>query len=153
VIWATYSTQIGSPIGSTTGGTFRFTCTATQALCKVSISAAVLSSSTGTAHVYPRVLIFRQDGETVSPLPETYCEYADGADNAGSSDAIDRVPLNTAPSAISTQLNMGVGATLDCNAGQPPSGVVQEIWVPGPSAGNGPAAFYDVQSTFNFAQS
>ena len=93
-IWATYSTTVGSPVGDTTGGTFRFTCGANQAPCKVSATAAVLSASTGAAHVYPRVLIY---SESLSGGPETYCEYADGADNSGSLDAISRVPTSTKP--------------------------------------------------------
>src|SRR5262249_9856658 len=128
-VWATYSTTVGSPVGDTTGGTFRFTCNANQAPCKVSANAAVLSGSTGAAHVYPRLLIY---SESLNGGPETYCEYADGADNNGALDAISRVPMNTSPSSISAALNMGIGGTLDCGSTQtnPADGVVQEIWVP-----------------------
>jgi hypothetical protein len=153
-IWATYSTVLGSPIGSTTGGTFRFSCSTAQAPCKVSLSAAVLSQTTGGAHVYPRLLIFRQDGSTGGVTnPEVYCEYADGANNAGASDSIDRVPLDTAVGSINAPLNLGVGGSLDCGAGQPPSGVVQEIWVPGGTPADGGIAEYDVSATLTFAQS
>jgi hypothetical protein len=143
-IWATYSTTVGSPVGDTTGGTFRFTCSDTQAPCKVSATAAVLSSQTGGAHVYPRILIYSQ---SLSGGPETYCEYADGADNNNALDAIGRVPTSTSPSSFSPALNLGIGGSLDCGGGQsyPAGGVVQEIWVP--------AGYYDVQSTFVFASS
>ena len=44
--WATYSTRLGSPVGDTTGGVFRFSCSATQAPCKVTVRAAILKSGT-----------------------------------------------------------------------------------------------------------
>ncbi|HEX6762619.1 MAG TPA: hypothetical protein VF094_07455 [Gaiellaceae bacterium] len=143
-IWATYSTTLGSPVGDTTGGTFRFTCNTGP--CKVSATADVLSAatpSTGSAHVYPRLLIY---SESLSGGPETYCEYADGADNSGSLDAIDRVAMSTATSTFPV-LNLGIGGSLDCGSTQsyPANGVVQDIWVP--------AGYYDVQSTFTFASS
>jgi hypothetical protein len=149
-IWATYSTQIGSPVGATTGGTFRFTCSAAQAPCKVSIAAAVLSRRTGAAHLLPTVLIHKEDG----PLaPIVFCEYAQSANNSGALNKIMRVPMNTRPGAITTPLEMGVGSTLDCGpTGQPftPGSSVKEIWVPaGP---NGSSAFYDVTSTFSFTK-
>jgi hypothetical protein len=142
-IWATYSTTLGSPVGDSTGGTFRFTCSDAQAPCKVSASAAVLSGSTGGAHVYPRILI---QTESLAGGPQTYCEYADGADNSNDADAIGRVPASTAPSTFPA-LGLGIGGSLDCGAGQtyPAGGVVQEIWVP--------AGYYDVFSTFVFASS
>ena len=45
--YATFSTALGSPVGSTTGGQFRFTCTQAQAPCKISWGAAVISSGPG----------------------------------------------------------------------------------------------------------
>ena len=39
--FAAYSASLGSPAGTTTGGHFRFTCTPSQAPCKVSLGAAV----------------------------------------------------------------------------------------------------------------
>lgn len=143
-IWATYSTTVGSPVGDTTGGTVRFTCSDAQAPCKVSATAAVLSSQTGGAHVYPRILIHSQ---SLAGGPETYCEYADGGDNNGALDAISLVPTSTSPSSFSPALSLGIGGSLDCTGGQsyPAGGVVQEIWVP--------AGYYDVQSTFVFASS
>ena len=142
-IWATYSTTVGSPVGDSTGGSFRFTCSDAQAPCKVSATADVLSGSTGAAHVYPRLLI---QTESLSGGPQSYCEYADGADNSNSLDAIDRVPTSTSPSTFPV-LDLGIGGSLDCGASQPypAGGVVQEIWVP--------AGYYDVFSTFVFASS
>ncbi len=142
-IWATYSTTIGSPVGDTTGGTFRFTCPTADAPCKVSASADVLSSSTGSAVVYPRILIQTQ---SLDGGPQTYCEYADGADNSNNPDTISRVPASTSTSSFST-LDLGIGGSLDCLGGQtyPSNGVVQSIWVP--------AGYYDVFSTFVFGES
>ncbi len=142
-IWATYSTTVGSPVGDSTGGAFRFTCSDAQAPCKVSATAAVLSGSTGAAHVYPRILI---QTESLSGGPQSYCEYADGADNSNSLDAISRVPTSTNPSTFPV-LDLGIGGSLDCGSAQPypAGGVVQEIWVP--------AGYYDVFSTFVFTSS
>ncbi len=110
----------------------------------MSATAAVLSSQTGGAHVYPRILIYSQ---SLAGGPETYCEYADGGDNNGALDAISRVPTSTSPSSFSPVLSLGIGGSLDCSGGQtyPAGGVVQAIWVP--------AGYYDVQSTFVFASS
>jgi len=142
-IWATYSTTVGSPVGDSTGGAFRFTCSDAQAPCKVSATADVLSNATGAAHVYPRILI---QTESLSGGPQTYCEYADGADNSNDPDSISRVATSTNPSTFPV-LNLGIGGSLDCNSTQtyPAGGVVQEIWVP--------AGYYDVFSTFVFTSS
>jgi hypothetical protein len=146
-VFAYYSTTLGSPVGTTTGGVFRFSCSAAQAPCKVSIAAAVLSNRTGNALFYPRVLIYKEDGPGA---PETFCEYADGANNNLGLDTISRVPLGSAISAIRTPLDMGIGGTLDCKAGQryPARGIVSEIWVPNASTGG--TAYYDVNTTFSF---
>ena len=40
-----YSTELGSPVVDTAGGTFRFTCDAAQAPCFVAVKAAALSDS------------------------------------------------------------------------------------------------------------
>ena len=45
--WATLSVALGSPAGTTTSGTFRFTCTPAQAPCKISFGAAVISDQSG----------------------------------------------------------------------------------------------------------
>jgi hypothetical protein len=143
-IWATYSATMGSPIGTTTGGQFRFTCSPQQAPCKVSIAAAVLSSKSGAALVHARLLIYKDNGTGT----ETYCEYADGSSNSGTPAAIDRVPLDTRVVSINDPLNMGIGGSLDCGAGQPYSPIVKEIWVPrAPTPDN---AAYDVWATFSF---
>ena len=42
--WAFYSAPLGSPAGTTTGGVFRFSCSADQAPCKISYGAAVVSN-------------------------------------------------------------------------------------------------------------
>ena len=42
--WAFYSAPLGSPAGTTTGGVFRFSCSAAQAPCKISYGAAVVSN-------------------------------------------------------------------------------------------------------------
>ena len=141
-IWATYSAAMGSPIGTTTGGDFRFTCSSAQNPCKVSIAAAVLSDTTGSARVYARVLIYKE----VAGGAQTFCEYADGSDNNGGSAEVSKVPMNTSVTSINQPLDMGIGSTLDCNAGQTSSnGIVQDIAVPGGSTGN---ASYDVSTTF-----
>ena len=85
VVWATFSTTFGSPVGTTAGGLVRFSCSAAQAPCKVSVAAAVLSQRTGAAHLFPRVLIQKEDGPRA---PQTFCEYANGADNNGAVDHI-----------------------------------------------------------------
>jgi hypothetical protein len=138
---------MGSPIGTTLGGMFRFTCSASQAPCKVSIAAAVLSDNGGKTLIYPRVLIYKQDGP---PAPESYCEYADGANNNGGLDTVDKVPMDTSVTKIDTQLSMGIGGSLDCGAGQsyPANGTVTDIWVPAASNGASTAS-YDVWTNFS----
>lgn len=128
--WATYSTSLGSPVGDTTGGAFRFTCNDAQAPCKVSVQAYTTDS--GSVALYPRVLIHTQ---SLNGGPESYCEYGDGTDNNGGTATL----TNTA-----TAVTLGIGGSLDCNAGQtrPDTGVVSDIWVP--------AGYYDVFSTFTF---
>ena len=98
-VWATYSTELGSPVGDTTSGTFRFTCNAAQAPCRVSVVAKLLSdTSVATGKVYPRVLIYRGGDPDSVVTPEFYCEYGDGpltidpADAEGRHDADDGRP-------------------------------------------------------------
>ena len=63
--WAFYSAPLGSPAGTTTGGVFRFSCSADQAPCKISYGAAVVSNqSTANAVIHPRLLINKQDGSS-----------------------------------------------------------------------------------------
>ncbi len=134
---------MGSPIGTTTGGEFRFTCSSAQAPCKVSIAAAVLSNQTGSDNLHARVLIFKE----VNGEPEVFCEYADGATNSTAPAVVSRVPTSTSVGAISSPLDMGIGGSLDCGAGQPYSSPVKEIWVPSGPTGK---AFYNVFTTFAF---
>jgi hypothetical protein len=136
--WAFYSAPLGSPAGTTTGGVFRFSCSAAQAPCKISYGAAVVSNqSTANATIHPRLLINKNTS--------TFCENADGANNNAGLAQIPRVPtLADAVIAMQTPLTMGIGGTLDCGSGQPfpPDGVATEIWVP--------EGFYDVWGTFAF---
>lgn len=137
--WATYSTALGSPVGDTTGGTFRFTCRTDQAPCTVSVAAAVLSDNHDGADFYPRVLIYRQD--YLAPGPEVYCEYGDGS--AGSKPvAITPQPLSATPTYTPTPIN--IGGSADCGGGVATAGDVPVITVP--------AGYYDVHSTFVFVQ-
>ena len=147
--FATFSATLGSPAGTTTGGAFRFSCSQAQAPCKVSLGAAVISDSSGEAILYPRLLIHKQNGDSV---PITFCEYADGANNNLGIDRIRRVPtLGDAIVAMQEPLDMGIGGSLDCGSTQPypPNGTVDEIWVPAASNGT-ETAFYDVSATLTF---
>src|SRR5262245_27389488 len=148
--YATFSVALGSPVGTTTGGDFRFTCSPAQAPCKISYGAAVISDQSGNAAVHPRLLIHKQSG-AVANAPITFCEYADGADNRAGLDQIPRVPsLQDAVSALQTPLSMGIGGSLDCGSTQTSiTGVVTEIWVPAADATN--PAYYDVAATFAFS--
>ena len=148
--YATLSGALGSPAGTTLGGDFRFSCSPTQAPCKISAGAAVISDQSGTTVVHPRLLIHRQD---VGGAPITYCEYADGANNNAGLDDIQRVQtLAAAENAMDTPLSMGIGGTLDCDGGQTYSPEVTEIWVPaGGSPSGTDVAFYDVAATFAFS--
>jgi hypothetical protein len=134
---------MGSPVGTTTGGEFRFTCSVAQAPCKVSIAAAVLSNTTGPALMYARLVIYKQFvGD-----PEVLCEYADGSDNIGTPATISRVPMTTPVTSISAPITMGIGGTLDCDSSQPYTPTVQDIWVP---SAPDYSAYYDVFATFAF---
>ena len=78
-----------------------------QAPCKVSIGAAVIStSSTADVALSARLILHKQNGAD----PMTYCEYVDGANNNLGVDTITRVPtLAAALTATQTPLTMGVG--------------------------------------------
>jgi hypothetical protein len=134
--WATYSTRLGSPVGDTTGGVFRFTCSTASAPCTVAVKAAVLSDSDGTTAFYPRVLIYRQDYN--SGGPEVYCEYGDGSTGSA--------PLSLAKQESSatpayTAVPLNIGGSDDCGLAGP-AGDVNQITVP--------SGYYDVHSTFLF---
>lgn len=137
-VWATYSTLLGSPVGDTTGGVFRFTCSTANAPCKVSVGAAVLSDSAGGAQVYPRVLIYRQDYN--SGGPEVYCEYGDGSTGSAPL-ALAKQASSATPAYAPVPLN--IGGSADCSGPDPTAGDVNQITVP--------AGYYDVHSTFAFA--
>jgi hypothetical protein len=147
--FATYSTTLGSPAGSTAGGAFRFTCTPAQAPCRISWGAAVISTQPGPTLVHPRLLIHKQADLAAAPM--AFCEYADGANNNAGLDQITRVPnLQAAVTAMQTPLSMGIGGTLDCGSAQTYAPDVTEIWVPA-STGGTDTAFYDVSATFAFS--
>ena len=135
--WATYSTALGSPVGDTTGGVFRFTCKTEQAPCTVSVGGAILARSAGTGAIYPRVLIYRQDYN--SGGPEIYCEYGDGS--TGSLPlALTKQPLSATPTYTPVPLN--IGGSADCGGPVTTAGDVNQITVP--------SGYYDVHSTFVF---
>jgi hypothetical protein len=146
--WALYSASLGSPAGTTTGGAFRFTCTPAQAPCEVSYGAAVISNQSGSALIYPRLLIHEQPDFAGDP-PISFCEYADGANNNAGLAVIPRVrTMAEAVVAMQTSLSMGIGGSLDCDAGQTYTPEVTEIWVPAASAVDN--QFYDVSASFGF---
>lgn len=138
--WATYSTTLGSPVGDTTGGSFRFTCNNTANGCNVSFQAY---ATVQNYFVYPRLLIVK-----VSQATGAYsdCEYADGVDNENDPGAI---TTTAAP------VELGIGGTLDCGSTvqtttsadvTPDKGSgydVSEINVPG-------GYYYDVFTTLTF---
>jgi hypothetical protein len=130
--WGTFSTTIGSPVGDTASGVFRMSCSAAKAPCVISVQAY---STTSGVTVYPRLDISRQD---TNNAPTGNCEYADGVDNNGSSIGVGNGVANA------TAVPLGIGGTLDCNAGQtyPTDGIAASISVP--------AGFYDVAATFTF---
>lgn len=147
VPWASYSTTLGSPVGDTTSGTFRFTCKNTAGGCDVSVQAYTTAS--GYA-VYPRLLIYKSGP---SGNDSQYCEYADGADNDN-----DPAPVGTS----ATPVELGIGVTLDCGSTvqttsssdvtKDPQGQgfdVSEINVPGAT---GVGEHYDVFTTLVFVK-
>jgi hypothetical protein len=107
--FAIYSAALGSPAGTTTGGSFRFTCASDEG-CSISIGAAVISSSDQSDAVfYPRLLIHR-DAATAADTPITFCEYADGDGSGTGLAQIHRVTsFDAAVAAMRTPLNMGIG--------------------------------------------
>jgi hypothetical protein len=138
VLWGLFSTEIGSPVGDWTGGTFRFTCTVAHVTCTVTIRAWVISdTSTDEALFHPRILLYR-GGDPGSIEPELYCEFGDGPFQL-----IPREPFPADdPLVPRPDLLVDIGGSADCN-GPPAAGEVTEIVVP---TGN-----YDVFATFGFA--
>jgi Collagen triple helix repeat (20 copies) len=135
--WAVYSTELGSPMGDSTGGAFRFTCTTAHDVCKVSLAAKVLSDgSTAPASVYPRILIYRGGQPDGSIEPMLYCEYGDGTTSA-----ISRKP--TSDTALSGDaVNVHIGGSADCGGPDATAGSVAVITVP--------RGYYDVWTSFTF---
>jgi hypothetical protein len=132
--WATYSTTIGSPVGDTTGGTFRTTCSTANAPCVISVQAY---TTVDGVKMYPRLDISKDDYNTGAAVGN--CEYGDGVDNDSNLSAV----LSTS-AATPTDIPLGIGGTLDCGSAQvrPATGIVSSIEVP--------AGYYDVMSTFVF---
>lgn len=120
--WAVYSTTVGSPVGDTTGGTFRFTCNVAQAPCTVALTGAATSEG---VTVYPRVDIQTQ---SLNGGPQTQCEYGDG-------------PTSGTLTGTASPLTIHIGGSDDCGLNGP-AGALDKITVP--------AGYYDVTSTFQF---
>ena len=93
-----YSTALGSPVADTTGGTFRFTCSAAQAPCFVAVKAAALQDSGGTVSLNPRLLLDRTGTPPGAPEPTLYCEYADGAGGGTGLKKSTKQPKSATPS-------------------------------------------------------
>ena len=132
-IWAAYSTSLGSPFDNTASGTFRFTCSAANAPCVVSLAA---QSTAAGVTVWPRVMIYKSDINTGQIFGQ--CEYGDGVTSASPYGAVGTTP---------TALSVNIGGSLDCGAGASlqthvSPGDVNFIVVP--------AGYYDVQSNFTF---
>lgn len=137
--WAQYeTTEAGAPGGDQASGEFRFTCTLAATGCDLSLKA--YSTSSGYT-VYPRLVLGKEDNTNGAKLT---CEYADGTNNEGGTQALTGTP---------TTVLMGIGSTADCGSivqtGTPADGV-DHINVPG-SAGEG--IHYDVNVTLTFAKS
>jgi hypothetical protein len=134
--WAVYSTTLGSPVGDTTGGSFRLTCSAIQAPCAVAVKAAALSDNSGTVTFWPRVLITQDlTGTTV------FCEYGDGSTGTAPA-TLTKQPQSASPGYEAVQLN--IGGSADCPGGATtPFGDVDSISVP--------EGHYNVHATFSFS--
>lgn len=132
--WAKVSTPLGGPIGDTAGQSFRMTCSAAKAPCDISAQAYATADG---VKVYPRLLIQKSSIDTGAPIG--LCEYADGPDNSGGTQAVGTSP---------TSLQLGVGGSLDCGAGQtatagPDGLIVNKI--------STPAGYYDIEFSVMFS--
>ena len=141
VPWGIFSTEIGSPVGDTASGTFRFTCTAAHVTCTVSIRAWVISdTSTSPAGFHPRILLTRGGNEVSACAGGQYCEFGDGPFQA-----IPREPFpGDDPLEPRPDLPINIGSTEDCGGPEPDPGdndVTQIVVPPG---------FYNVHATFGF---
>jgi hypothetical protein len=132
-VWAQASTPVSATEGGTASNTFRMTCSAGNAPCTITAQARATAAG---VKVYPRLLINRSDLDTGKPAG--LCEYADGTSNDGGTAAL---------TGTAVTLDLGIGGSLDCGAGQsfPAGGVVDQIKVP--------AGYYDVAATFAFTVS
>ena len=137
--WAKYSTRLGSPVGDTTGGVFRFTCSAAQAPCQVALQAAALSDApAGSYTVYPRIMVQRAGDPDAGSAPQLYCEYGDGGPTS-----LTPVSTTTNPFATFAALPFHIGGSADCGIAAP-AGNVNSIAVP--------KGYYDVYTTLAFAK-
>lgn len=137
--WAQYSApELGAPGGDQASGTVRFSCKDAANGCNLTLTA--YSTASGYT-VYPRITLVTEDNTNGA---EKTCEYADGADNNGATQAL------TGTSAAPTSVSLGIGSTADCGGNQtgtqPVS--VDHINVPG-SAGQG--NHYNAFVTLTFA--
>ncbi len=114
VLWGLFSTELGSPVGDTTGGSLRFTCTVAHVTCTVTIRAWVISdTSADLALFHPRILLTR-GGNEVTEGPELYCEYGDGPFQF-----IPRESFPSDPSEPRDPLPFNIGSTEDCEGPEP----------------------------------
>ena len=138
-----YSIALGSPVADTTGGVFRFTCTAAEEPCTIAVKAAALSDTDigGTVRFLPRVLVMKGGLPPGSAAPDIYCEYADGAGGPAGLVNLTKQPL--APVPDGTVIPIDIGGTADCELGTPPTtGPVDSIKVQ--------QGFYNVHASFAF---
>lgn len=146
--WAQYTSDLGSPVGGSTGGSFRFTCSTANAPCHISVQAAVEGQDNTKTHTfYPRLVVTRDgDGNGGGSISLTACEYADGATNANPFVTLTDQGISPTPTFTGTTL--GIGGSYDCDPGNTffgsaqPAGDVATLEVP-----NG---YYDVNGSFAF---
>jgi hypothetical protein len=135
VIWATYSTALGSPVGDTASGEFVFTCKNVTDGCNVSLKAYATKDG---YLVYPRIVLTKQDNANGYVHG---CEYGDGVNNEGGLATLTRMP---------SAITVGYGSTFDCGGNQTgsPDGVPY-LNVPGAS---GQGIHYYVSTTWTFVK-
>ena len=136
--WSVYSTALGSPVTDTTGGTFRFTCSAANAPCSVAVKAAALSDNAGTVLFYPRISITK-DGTLTTPTARFYCEYGDGSSPAVFA-TLTKQPKSATPTYQAVPLD--IGGSGDCTSPAGPGGAVASVQVP--------EGFYNVTTSVAF---
>jgi hypothetical protein len=133
VVWATYSTSLGSPVGDTASGEFVFTCKNVTNGCNVSLQAYATKDG---YQVYPRIVLTKQDNTNGYVHG---CEYGDGINNEGGLATLTKTP---------SPITVGYGSTFDCDGNQTgsPDGV-SYLNVPGAS---GQGIHYYVSTTWTF---